>query len=204
MLSQAGPLTTVTSETLLLGLRDPEDREAWQRFVSRYRSVLVSYARRRGLSDNDAQDAAQESLLRFSSSYLRGQYDPMRGRLRTWLLTITRNCVTDALRARRDRHIQLCGSSDEVNPIASLADHDPQHAIWEEEWRRAVLRACLDEAHRFFDSATIEAFTMSTIDDMGVEEVASKLSITRNSVYLARHRVLKKIRELLPAMESIW
>lgn len=75
------------------------DEQATVAFVRRFEGpvfgVAVSITRDRGL----AEDVSQEAFLR---AWRAAQtYDPRRGSVLTWLLTITRNLAIDALRARR-------------------------------------------------------------------------------------------------------
>ena len=55
-----GALTTVTSLTLLAGLRDQGNAAAWQRFADRYRPMVVSFAAKLGLSESDLRDYRSE------------------------------------------------------------------------------------------------------------------------------------------------
>jgi hypothetical protein len=99
----AGTLSTasVTSDTLLLGLADPGNRTVWQQFVERYRPPILRFARRRGLTGDDAEDAAQQSLVAFAQAYQEGRYDREKGRLRSWLFGIARNQIR---KTRRESH----------------------------------------------------------------------------------------------------
>ena len=77
-----------TSTNLLIGLGDLSNDKVWSTFCSRYQAVIMSFARRAGLSEQDAQDAAQDTLLAFADSYRRGKYNRDKGHLRTWLFSI--------------------------------------------------------------------------------------------------------------------
>jgi RNA polymerase sigma-70 factor (ECF subfamily) len=197
---------TTTSTHLLEGLRDPADRSVWQLFANRYRPLLVSYARRSfGLSDEDAEDATQVTLADFAEAYRKGQYDRDKGRLRKWLFGIATNRMRDlARRNARKREFQANGSSDSAGFLPAIPADDELETAWEAEWRHAVIRQCLDEVRFQFDPKTVEAFELYVWKGRPAREVAARLSMTENAVYLARHHVLKRIRELLPRMEEIW
>ena len=83
-------MITATNTELLIGLADPQNRAVWQMFHDRYRPLLITFAKRLGLKEADAEDAAQEALIAFVASYQDGKYQRDKGRLRTWLSAIAR------------------------------------------------------------------------------------------------------------------
>ena len=84
-------MITITSTTLLDGLKDQGNAPVWSEFCTRYRPVIVAFARRLGMSEDDAQDAAQEALITFAAAYREGKYSRDKGRLRSWLLTLAKD-----------------------------------------------------------------------------------------------------------------
>src|SRR5206468_1749368 len=99
----------LTRPSLLVRLRDPKDRAAWQQFVHLYGSLVYGFVRQRGLQDADAADLTQDVFLAVSQAAGRGQYDASRGSFRGWLYGITRNKLAKFLRRR---HLQPVGSGD--------------------------------------------------------------------------------------------
>jgi RNA polymerase sigma-70 factor (ECF subfamily) len=189
-------LTTVTSETLLHGLRDPRNDTVWTSFTERYRPVVVGIARRAGLTAADAEDVAQQTLLAFAGAYREGKFDPRRGRLRHWLCGIARTTTRNWARQQR-------------RPLAALdpeepADGDRFAELWEEEWREAVLRQCLGEVRREVHETTFRAFVEFALEGRPAGEVARELGISENAVFGAKRRVMARIRELRPLMDEIW
>ena len=196
--------TTVTSVTLLSKLRTPQNRTIWGQFVDRYRPVIVGYAKKRGLPEGDAQDAAQETLMLFSKAYTEGKYDPQKGRLRTWLLAIAHNQISNALRRRPRREVQVVDQTDQTGFFARISDETPSEEIWDHEWHKGVLQECIEEVRLQVDPKTMEAFVETSVRGVSGKDVAEKLGMSANAVYLARHHVLKRIREMVPKMEEIW
>jgi RNA polymerase sigma-70 factor (ECF subfamily) len=197
--------TTVTSTDLLEGLRAPENRTVWQQFVDRYQPMIANYARHGfRLSLDDAEEAAQATLIAFAEAYQRGRYDREKGQLRKWLFGIATNQIQNVLRKKaRNREVQLDGSSG-VDVLGQVPDENRLEAQWEEDWRRAVYRQCLAEVRAQFDPRTVEAFVQYGQQGRPAEEVAEALSMTRNAVFVSKHRILKRIRELVPLMEAAW
>lgn len=196
-------LDTVTSTTLLQGLRDPADGTAWSRFERRYGPMVMSFVLKAGIRGPDADDICQDVMLSFTRRYLAGGYDSAQGRLRSFLWRIAQCRVVDHLRKqRRDLHIgdRTSGGS----PLDELPSPDQLEQLWHEEWQRFVLHACLDEVRRQVQEQTYRAFDLYFQQGWTPEEVASHLDISVNSVYLAKNRVLKRLRELRPEMEANW
>lgn len=197
-------LTTKTSTYLLDALRDPQNHSAWLRFDERYRPLVVHYACRLGLRPEDAEDAAQQTLLAFNTAYQRGQYDRAKGRLRHWLFGIAHNEIHSVLRRLPNREKQIVDQGDCDSFFDALRDEDQLERIWEEEWRRAVLQECLAHARRTFEPRTLAAFELYAWKGWPAPRVAEHLGISENAVFLAKHKILKSIRQLLPMMEEAW
>jgi len=113
---------TITSTTLLEGLRDAGNDGAWQRFFDRYQPMLVSFGKKLGLSEQDAQDAAQESMKAFAEAYRKERYDPTKGRLRSWLFGIAQNKIVDSHRRRMD--MVMADEADEERLLALMESPD--------------------------------------------------------------------------------
>ena len=90
-----------TTTQLLEALHDEGNEVAWQAFDDRHRPIVFGVARRLGLSEEDAADVAQQSIVEFLQAYKRGAYERERGRLRSWLVGIARFRSLDALRRRK-------------------------------------------------------------------------------------------------------
>lgn len=197
-------LSTVTSVSLLEGLRDPRHRTVWADFVGRYRPLIIRFGMRAGLSEADAEDAAQATLTVFATAYADGKYDRRKGRLRHWLFGIAAKHVNRAKSGHRRREVQMPGEPGETDFFAGLPDEHRLEDLWNREWQEAVYRQCLAEVRTTFDDRTVAAFELFTSSGQSAREVAERLGMTENAVYLAKHKILKRIREILPAMEEIW
>ncbi len=198
--SHSPRLKTVTSTHLLEALRDPDNRTVWRDYVERYRPVIVAHARRLGLADTDAEDVAQETLTAFCLAYRDGKYDRSKGRLRDWLFGIARNQLHNWCRRRRAEAPAAADSG----VFAGLAAEDEWEPLWEQQWRDAVLRQCLEEIRVEVDPRTLAAFELFAAQGWSAQRVAEHLGVTTNAVFLAKHRILKRVRELLPQMEECW
>ena len=196
------PLPTLTSTTLLEGLKDPGNRTVWLQFVDRYRPLIQRYGERLGLSVEDAEDTTQASLMAFCEAYREAKYERARGRLGDWLFGIVHNQVRNCQR-KRGRQREVPVSETQAGSIPSRSS-DEMERVWEEEWQDAIARECLAQVRREVQEATFRAFELHAIEGLAVAEVARQLKLTPNAVYGAKRRVLRRIRELKPFMEDAW
>lgn len=194
-------MQTRTTTALLEGLCDPANEPVWQTFDQRYRPVLLNFARRLGLPAEDAADAMQEALLRFLTAFRAGKYQRGRGRLSSWILGIARNCVLQQWRTRAARH-EARGTS----AAADLPQPDEWTPIWNAECMRAVFREALETLRREtrVDPRTVRAFELLALEQLGPGDVAAALDMSRNDVYLAKHRCLKRLRPIVARLAAAY
>lgn len=190
-------LQTVTSWTLLEGLKRADRQTVWGEYVSRYRPLLVRHFQRLGIQLQDAEDIAQETLLAFARAYGEGKYDPSQGRLRSWLFGIAHR----TLRAWNRQQARAVPAT-QITQSDELPDVDHQSELWEEDWRDAVLEQCIEEVRREVEPTTFAAFAKFAREGRPAREVAAELGISENAVFGAKRRILRRIRELLPAVEE--
>jgi len=141
-----GPETTRPS--LLVRIRDANDREAWRQFVDIYAPLIYGFCRKRGLQDADAADLTQDVFRAVAAKIasrpgakgkadgdegatgtVQWEYDPNRGSFRGWLYTVTRNKINDF----RDRK-QSCGTGDTATQ--QFLEQQPDTAEDETTWQR--------------------------------------------------------------------
>jgi RNA polymerase sigma factor (sigma-70 family) len=192
---------TRTTTKLLEGLHNPADEAVWSEFDRRYRPIVVGLARKLGLREEDAADAAQETLARFLKAYRAGEYDRTRGRLRSWIIGIARFRIADAMRARANRRGWRGDSL-----IGDLPDQEQMDGIWVAERRRAILRQALDALRTGTktDERTIRAFEMLTFHGRPARAVAEELAMTLDDVYQSKNRVAARLRKIVDRLEKLY
>lgn len=194
------PPETATSSELLAALIDESERGrvAWFELDARLRPILFGFARRLGLSQEDASDVSQETLMLFVREYRAGSYARERGRLRSYILGIARNRVLDALR-RNGRTAGQRGDS----AIEQIESDDEFDAIWTSECRAHVLALAFDDLRKStIAETTLRAFDLYAREGRPAEEVASMLGVTANVVYLAKFHCLKRLRDATREIEA--
>jgi len=191
--------STRTTTSLLEGLADLKDREAWVSFDARYRPLLLAVCARLGLSDADAADVAQDTIARFLVSYRAGQYDRSRGRLRTWLASIARCRISDLRRSRSRRRV-LRGES----AIMVMPDESSIVQLWDEEQSRLLLTQAWEivRAGSRCSKTTLESFELICFRNLTPAQVAEQLEISVQDVYRSKHRVAALVRDAVAKLEA--
>ena len=191
------PRVPETKASLILRLPSADDADAWQEFVSIYEPFVYRFARRGGLQDADARELVQNVLLSVARAVGRWRPDRQRGRFRTWLFRIARNQLLDVL-AKQRRSIVACGGSG-LFDHALISGDDQNMRL---EHRRELFRWAAERVKITVNQATWNAFWMTAIQEQTVEVVASELGLTTGAVYIARSRVLARLRNEVQKWED--
>lgn len=179
-----------TRASLLLRVRHAADAPAWAEFVAVYGPAVFGYFRRRGLQDADAADLTQDVFRAVTQAMARFEYQPGRGRFRAWLFTVvSREFVR--FRAAQKR---LPVAADLGDVPAAEADAD---ALWEESVRAQLFERALGVVAQQVSAQTLAAFTLTAREGLSGDAAAERLGLTRAAVYLARGRVLARLRAVV-------
>jgi RNA polymerase sigma-70 factor (ECF subfamily) len=184
-----------TRASLLVRLRDPRDDDAWREFVGVYAPLIYGYVRKQGLQDADAADLCQDVLTAVAGAIGRLEYDPARGAFRNWLFTIVRHKLSSR-RKTGSRHPQLCNDALAVHVMQQCAA-PAATAEWETEWERSVFAWACEQVRPNVTDASWHAFWRTAIDGQSSKQVAAELGMTVAAIYVARSRVLARLRELV-------
>jgi len=185
----------LTRATLLVRLKDIDDSEAWTEFVQLYGPVVYGFARKRGLQDSDAADMVQEVLRSVARNADRMVYDPKKGTFRGWLYTVTRNKIYNFLSAQK-RRPRAAGDVGSQERLESYADpSNDAEADWELEYQRRLSSKAMDRVKHEFQPATWQAFLGTAVEGRPAVEVGESLKMTSGAVYVAKSRVLARLRD---------
>jgi RNA polymerase sigma-70 factor (ECF subfamily) len=194
--------SVATRPSLLVRIKDQHDRQAWAEFVDLYAPVVHGYAQKHGLQDADAADLTQEVLTSVARAAPRLDYDPARGSFRAWLFTVVRNELRDFL-AAQGRSPAGSGDTD-MNRRLHLepAPAEDEAAAWEHEYQRQLFALAAEQVRGDFQDATWQAFWLTAIDGKSGKEAASILGITTAAVYLAKRRVMTRLRQQIEQLQA--
>jgi RNA polymerase sigma-70 factor (ECF subfamily) len=196
------PQAPPTRPSLLVRLRDLQDRQAWGQFVDVYAPLIYGFVRKRGLQDADAADLTQACLRQVAARVGSFEYDPRRGTFRGWLFTIVRNKLRDF--RDRPRHLGRGSGDPRVQRYleARAAPEADEAAAWERDYRRGLLAWAADQVRPQVQEATWQAFWQTAVEGRPGREVAGRLGLTTAAVYLARSRVMARLRALVREVQE--
>lgn len=187
-------ITEWRTTSIILDRLAAGDDDAWRVFLSRFRAPIVKIARERGLDNAEADDAAQQTLFVFYDGMKNGRFDRDKGRLSAWLFGIARLTIQRSIEkkiARKDRG--LGGSGD---PFPSAIEESREKEAWENAWRESILAAALARVREEVEEKTWAVFERVQLKNESPEKVADELGMTRNAVFIAKHRVLTRLRRI--------
>jgi RNA polymerase sigma-70 factor (ECF subfamily) len=184
-----------TSASLLERLRQQPDAASWRRLVELYTPLLRGWLRRNDVPAEDVDDLVQDVMEVLVRELPQFHYDPQRGSFRGWLRTIVVNRVRMFWRSRQGQPLAT-GDSDLARRLNELEDpHSDLSREWDREHDTHVARRLLAVIESDFEPATWKAFRRVALDGADAVTVAGELGISLNAVYLARFRVLRRLRE---------
>ncbi|QDU28367.1 RNA polymerase sigma factor RpoE [Anatilimnocola aggregata] len=181
-----------TSLSLLDRLSRGSDQAAWSRFVDLYTPLLLAWCKRLGLSDADSADLMQTVFVTLCEKLPAFRYDPAHS-FRAWLKTVLLNSWRNQARKQRSG---TPGAAAALDPD-QLPDTDPRLQLDEAEYRSHLVRRALAMIQEQFEPTTARACWEFVVEERPAQEVADELGISVNSVYLAKSRVLRHLRQEL-------
>jgi len=181
-----------TRRSLIVKLRDPSDTAAWHEFVANYGPLVYGLARRKGLQDADANDLCQEVFRAVAGAVDR--WDPARGSFRGWLSRIARNLLINFL--MRQRHQPRGSGTTSVQDLleAQPAADPSATALFEAEYEKHLFLWAAAEVRGEVVTTTWQAFWQTGVEGRSPQEVAAELNLSVGAVYVARSRVLARLR----------
>lgn len=194
-----------TRVTLLDRMKNWEDQSSWQEFFNIYWQLIYGFARKAGLTEAEAQDALQETMLSVAKNLSGFKYDPAAGTFKGWLLTLTRWRIVDQLRKRGPLapHYPAADDTARTATIERIADENSPdlNVIWEGDWERTLYTAALERIKTRLDPQKFQIFDFYVKREWPPEKVAQTFNITVNQVYLVKNRVTDLLRDEVRRLE---
>jgi RNA polymerase sigma-70 factor (ECF subfamily) len=190
-----------TRASLILRLPDAADVLAWDEFAAVYGPLVYRLARRQGLQPADADDLVQEVLSAVARSVEGWLNSGHRGPFRAWLLRIAKNTAINFLTRRKHQPLGVGGN--EPGWLSQQADPASEASGgFDLEYRRELFRWAAEQVRDVVSDATWQAFWRTSIDEQTVADVAGELQMSVGSVYIAKSRVMARLRELVRGFEE--
>lgn len=198
-----------TRRSLLDRLRNWEDQASWRDFFNTYWKFIYGVAVKSGLSDSEAEEVVQETVVSIAKKMPEYVYDPARCSFKGWLMHVIRLRISDQLRRRQPAFQQLPGGDADSrrtatveripDPGGSLAEQD---AAWDEEWERNLVDAAMERVKLRVKPQHYQIFHLSAVKGLGTAEVARMLQVNVGQVYLVRHRLAKEVKREIERLKK--
>jgi RNA polymerase sigma-70 factor (ECF subfamily) len=190
-----------TSLTLLSRLgQDPSNQAGWDEFVERYGRHIYRWCRQWNLQDADAEDVAQDILVKLSQRLRAFAYDPSRS-FRGWLKTVAHHAWRDF--DDRRRHARRAASDTRVQKLMLTVEaREDLTQRLERAFDLELLEAAKARVRLRVAPRTWEAFRLVAIEGLPVAEVAARVQLQVAMVYVAKSKVQRMLQEEIAKLET--
>src|SRR2546428_3951414 len=206
-----------TRRSLLSRLKNSEDQKSWQEFFDTYGRLIYCVAVKAGLTDAEAQDVVQETVIVVARKIPGFKYDPARGSFKSWLLLITRRRIEKQLKKRMPVKVGQASRLSGAGETSALCSDDSKRtstveriadpksfdleASWDAEWEKNLWNAALARVKAVLKPKQFQMFDLYVLKEWPVKDVARALGVSATHVYVTKHRVAGMIKAELKQLE---
>lgn len=192
----------LTRSQLLEQLKDDENQKDWTVFFNTYWKFIYNICRKAGLSDADAQDVVQETMLTVARKIKEFNYERKKGYFKNWLKVITRSRIQDHWRKQNRRLPEKKSNPEggEENSKEAVIP-DPKgfelEQIWEQEWQDNLYSIALERVREHVSAKQFQIFDCYVVKEWSVKDIKRKLGFSSPQIYTAKYRVGKLLKQEL-------
>jgi RNA polymerase sigma-70 factor (ECF subfamily) len=196
-----------TRRTLLSRLRNWDDHESWREFFDTYWQLIHRVARKAGLSEEEAQDVVQETVISIARKIPDFRYDPALGSFKAWLMQLTRWRIADHFRKgqyeRNGKRYprEQAMDQNQLEQHADLGGFDLE-AAWEEEWEKNLFETALGRVKARTPAKQFQLFYLHVVRGVPARDVARSLGRKLHEVYFAKYKLTKAVKQELRIIEG--
>ena len=210
-----------TRQSLLSRLKDWDDHESWRNFFDTYWRLIYGLAVKSGLTNTEAEDVVQETLLAVAKEMPGFKYDPARGSFKGWLLEITRRRIANQVRRRlKHRHASAGPLAGEASgqPTRERSEPDQRRTAtvervpdpnsdelerhWDQDWQRNLLEAAIVRVKKKVNAKQYQMFNLYVTMEWPMNQVKKTLGVSAAQVYMAKMRIGRLIKSEVRTLEK--
>jgi RNA polymerase sigma-70 factor (ECF subfamily) len=193
-----------TRRSLLSRLKNWDDQDAWRVFFETYWKLIYNAAVRAGLSDAEAQDVVQETVIAVCRNIPEFAYDPAKGSFKTWLMRQTAWRIIGQLRKRLP--VEPLRETHRTPSRTTALERVPDPKVtdlevgWDEEWEKNLVDSAFRRLKAKVDAKHFQIFDLCVRKKWPIAKIAKALRVNPARIYLVKHRLgnlLKKEIEQL-------
>lgn len=188
-----------TKVTLIGRLRNWKDQSSWQEFFDTYFKLIYGVARKAGLTEAEAQDVLQATMVSVAGHIPTFKYDPKIGSFKDWLQNLTR---LEIISLSLKRHSSSGEAGKET--LAVEADHTGQtlEQIWEAEWKINLMNSATANVKRRQHPQKFQIYDFCVHKEWPPEKVAASFGVSLDEVRVATDSVTEMIQAEFKRLEQ--
>jgi len=194
-----------TRYSLLSRLQNWDDQDSWKDFFDTYWRLIYAVALKSGLTEAEAQDVVQETIISVAKNIQKFKRDRQLGSFKGWLRNLTRWRIADQLRKRTRVAPEERKAAEDAAAVwdtAPLADSVEVESVWEAEWRVNLMKVALENVKRRVKEEHYQIFDFYVVKQWPAAKVARTLGVSAGQVYLARFRVGTLVKKEIRRLET--
>ena len=181
-----------TRKSLLSRIR-AGDEFGWEEFYLTYLPLIRIRGRDHGLSLSETDELVQNTVLAIFDGRDKFHYDRTKGKFRNFLRRVIDCRAVDIMRGR---HYERKEALPEDDSLPEERETELER-LWDDEWKEHVLSESLKELRTQIEPETYQAFEFYALKGMSGKKVAEFLGVSEDVVYVARHRAVAKLKEII-------
>jgi RNA polymerase sigma-70 factor (ECF subfamily) len=206
-------LTTLTDDpiptrySLLSRLKNWEDDESWREFFDTYWRLVYAVALKSGLTDAEAQEVVQETIICVAKNIQKFKRDRKLGSFKGWLRNLTHWRIADQLRKRtRVLRNEMVHESQSLSSLDEVPGQtiNTDESEWESEWQRNLLKTALEQVKRHVREEQYQLFDLYVIRQWPVDRITQTMGVSATRVYLAKYRITRRLKKEVRRLEARW
>ena len=189
-----------TRRSLIDRLRNLEDQASWREFFNTYWKLIYSVALKAGLTEDEAEEVVQETVITVVKQIDSFAYDPNVSTFKHWLLHKTEWRIIDQIRKRPpDFLVRARRRADDTARTPTVERvPDPAslrlEAVWDEEWEKNLIDAAMERIKSRVKVEHYQIFYLSAVKKMPARKVAELIGVNVAQVYLVKHRLAGQVK----------
>ncbi|MFN0126078.1 MAG: RNA polymerase sigma factor [Verrucomicrobiales bacterium] len=196
-----------TRRSLISRLRNWDDHASWQEFFDSYWKLIYVVALKSGLSNSEAEEVVQETVISIAKKMPSFEYDPAKCTFKSWLKHVTRLRILDQFRKRRPDYYRSAPGDEETEGTATVERIPDPHGqdiekVWDQEWEGNLLEAAIERVKAKSKAAQYQVFYMHMVQQIPAMEVGRMLGISLGRVYFACRGISKLVKEERKRLEK--
>ena len=195
-----------TRYSLLSRLQDRDDHDSWKDFFDTYWRLIYALAVKSGLTEGEAEDVVQETVITVAKDIHKFKRDPALGSFKGWLKMIIRWRIADQFRKRPGGRNQAAEPGEPALDLGEIPDPTGGglELMWQEEWRKNLFEAAVDRVKRRVREEHYQIFDLYVVKGWPVLKVARAMRVSVGKVYLTKHRIALLVKREIAMLEQMW